>query len=68
MIENDQRKEHHGFKVGQRVVFRYSGMKFRGIIKRLTAHKALIAAKMLRVSDTIHYHYIAYRQIERKRQ
>lgn len=61
MIENNERKEYKGFKIGQIVWFRYSGTRYRGEIIRLTNSKAYI-----RFHDTPHIDvkHVSYNQIE----
>jgi hypothetical protein len=63
LIENDNRKEHRGFRVNQQVTFRWCRQQFKGKITRLTSSKALIQFKLVDSSEK--FVYVAYNQIEK---
>lgn len=63
MIENDDREEHNGYKRGDKVLFRWNRLMYRGQIVRLTNSKAAIRF-MLNDEEVVKY--VSYRQIDQK--
>lgn len=61
MIDNNDRTEHRGLRIGQIVRFRFCGANYRGRILRLTNSKVCI---QFYNTPHIDSKYVAYKQVE----